>query len=169
LIKVNLWFPSSVQAFATSAVVFPSAAQAIDRRQERASRRREHLAKLNRRSPRSTIGLVVKDDSVSKGRKPGSSHCGIRPQRTQVALDSAGNEAISPDMLKTFACMARERIRLDNGGYRRDHLRALAQRVEVADKEVRVMGSKSELLRTLVAVSGGKPGVAGVQSSVCPS
>ena len=48
----------------------------------------------------------------------------------------------------------------------RDHLRALAQRVEVADAEVRIMGSKSELLRTLVAACGGKPGVAGVQSSV---
>jgi len=31
--------------------------------------------------------------------------------------------------------------------------RALAQRVEVADKEVRIMGSKSELLRTLMAAS----------------
>ena len=38
---------------------------------------------------------------------------------------------------------------MDSGGYRRDHLRALAQRVEVADAEVRIMGSKSELLRTL--------------------
>jgi hypothetical protein len=47
-----------------------------------------------------------------------------------------------------------------------DRLRALAQRVEVADKEIRIMGSKSELLRTLVAASGGKSGVAGVQSSV---
>jgi hypothetical protein len=27
---------------------------------------------------------------------------------------------------------ARERIRIDGGGYRREHLRALAQRVEVA-------------------------------------
>ncbi len=69
-------------------------------------------------------------------------------------------------MVRTFARAARQRIRLDSGGYRRDHLRALAQRVEVADKEVRIMGSKSELLRTLVAASGGKPGVAGVHSSV---
>lgn len=30
---------------------------------------------------------------------------------------------------------ARERIRLEGGGYRRDHLRALAQRVEVAGCE----------------------------------
>jgi hypothetical protein len=60
--------------------------------------------------------------------------------------------------------VARERIRLAGGGYRRDHLRALAQRIEVADKEVRIMGS--ELLRTLVAASGGKSAAIGVQSSV---
>lgn len=60
-------------------------------------------------------------------------------------------------MVRTFARTARQRIRLDSGGYRRDHLRALAQRVEVADKEVRIMGSKSELLRTLLAASGENP------------
>jgi site-specific DNA recombinase len=55
---------------------------------------------------------------------------------------------------------------LESGGYRRDQLRALAQRVEVADAEVRITGSKSELLRTLVAASGGKPGAIGVRSLV---
>ena len=49
---------------------------------------------------------------------------------------------------------------------RRDHLRALAQRIEVADTEVHIMGSKPELLRALVAASGGKTGVAGVRRSV---
>jgi site-specific DNA recombinase len=34
-------------------------------------------------------------------------------------------------------------MRTDGGGYRRDHLRALAQRVEVDQKELRIMGSKS--------------------------
>jgi site-specific DNA recombinase len=33
----------------------------------------------------------------------------------------------------------------------RDHLRAVAQRVEVGAQELRIMGSKSELLRTFVA------------------
>ena len=47
-------------------------------------------------------------------------------------------------------------MRTENGGYRRDHLRAPAQRVEVDAKEVRIMGSKSELLRTLVAASSAK-------------
>ena len=50
--------------------------------------------------------------------------------------------------------------------YRRDHLRALAQRVEVADKEVRIRGSKSDLLRTLAAASGAKSAAPGVRSSV---
>jgi hypothetical protein len=57
-------------------------------------------------------------------------------------------------------------IRIDGGGYRRDHLRALAQRVEVADREVRIIGSKSTLLQTLAAAGGIKPATPGVRSSV---
>jgi hypothetical protein len=87
--------------------------------------------------------------------------------RIEAALSSEGGEAISADMLKSFARKARERIRLENGGYRRDHLRALAQRVEVDETEARIMGSRSELLRTLVAAaSGGKSAAFGVHSSV---
>ena len=56
-------------------------------------------------------------------------------------------------------------MRLENGGYRRDHLHALAQRAEVADDEVRIMGSKSELLRTLVAASSVQSAVFGVYTS----
>jgi hypothetical protein len=41
------------------------------------------------------------------------------------------------------------------GGYRRDHLRALGQRVEVDENKVLIMGSKSELL-TPVAASSAK-------------
>jgi site-specific DNA recombinase len=65
-----------------------------------------------------------------------------------------------------FAQTARERIRIDGGGYRREHLRAVAQRVEVADGEVRIMGSKGNLLRTLAAASGAKSATPGVRSSV---
>jgi hypothetical protein len=57
-------------------------------------------------------------------------------------------------MVRTLAETARRHIRLEGGGYRRDHLRALAQRVEVADGEVRIMGSKSRLLQVLVANGG---------------
>ena len=76
-------------------------------------------------------------------------------ERAEGALDRLG-PSVTPQALKTFARTARKRMRTENGGYRRDHLRALAQRVEVDAKEVRVMGSKSELLRTLVAASNAK-------------
>ena len=57
-------------------------------------------------------------------------------------------------------------MRNGTGGYRRDHLRALAQRVEVDDREVRIMGHKSALLRALVASEGGKTAGIGVPSFV---
>jgi site-specific DNA recombinase len=57
-------------------------------------------------------------------------------------------------MLSKFARTACERMRMEGGGYRRDHFRALAQRVEVDTGEVRIMGSKSNLLQTLAAVAG---------------
>ena len=50
------------------------------------------------------------------------------------------------------------------GGHRRDRLRALAQRIEIA--EVRIMGSKSELLGALVAGSIVETAAFGVRSSV---
>ena len=53
-----------------------------------------------------------------------------------------------------------------SGGYRRDRPRALAQRVEVDAKEVRIMGSKSILLGTLVAASSAKTAGLGVPSFV---
>ena len=56
-------------------------------------------------------------------------------------------------------------MRAESGGYRRDHLRARAQCVEVDAKEVR-MGSKSVLLRTLIAGSSARMAGLGVPSSV---
>jgi hypothetical protein len=52
-------------------------------------------------------------------------------------------QPVTTTVLRKFAAAARKRMRIEGGGYRRDHLRALAQRVEVADREVRIMGSKA--------------------------
>ena len=79
-------------------------------------------------------------------------------------LESSGQRTIAPALLRKFAMTARERIRIEGGGYRRNHLRALAQRVEVADKEVRIMGSKHDFLRTLTAASGVKPAMISEQT-----
>lgn len=108
----------------------------IDRRQERVERRRAHLAELNRRITETDQrigrlfvaiegGMIDKDDAMAN-LKALRDQATADAERTQLALDSSGSQGVTPDMLKTFACKARERIRLDNGGYQRDHLRALA-------------------------------------------
>jgi hypothetical protein len=86
-------------------------------------------------------------------------------ERAEGAIERLG-PAITIQSVKKFARTARKRMRIEGGGYRRDYLRALTQRVEVDTKELRIMGSKIELLRTLVAASSAKTAGFGVPSSV---
>ena len=144
-----------------------------DRRRERSGRQREHIAERNRRAAEAKArlkrrydaieaGFADLDDPTLKDRIDGLQ--AIRDQakadaeRAQVMLQNPGSQAVTLQMLSKIARAARQRIRLEGGGYRRDRLRALARRVEVADGEVRIMRSKSRLLRTLVA-NGGAGGV----------
>ena len=132
-------------------------AAVLDRRQERSQRQREHIAELNKRAAESELrlkrlydaieaGIAEIDDPALKDRIDG-----LNAIRAQAMPQHSGSQAVTPQMLTRFARTARERMRLPGGGYRRDHLRALAQRVEVADGKVRIIGSKSRLLQTLVA------------------
>ena len=156
-------------------------AAVLDRRQERSERRREHIAELNKRAAETDLrlkrlydaiesGVADLDDPALKDRIAGLKATRDQAQadaeRAQAMAEGSGQQAISPQMVRKFAKTARERMRIEGGGYRREHLRALAQRVEVADGEVRIMGSKGDLLRTLAATSGVKPATPGVRSSV---
>jgi site-specific DNA recombinase len=143
-------------------------ATVLDRRQERSERQHEHIGELNRRAAESEArlkrlydaieaGVADLHDPALKDRIDGLK--AIRDQskadaeRAQAMLENSGSKAITPQMVRNFAETARRNIRLEGGGYRRDHLRALAQRVEVADGEVRIMGSKSRLLQVLTGKS----------------
>jgi site-specific DNA recombinase len=152
----------------------------LDRREERAERRSAHIAELRKRASEADAKLKRLYDAIENGVADLSDPMledrvaelkAIRDQaradaeRAQEAIERTG-PAITPQALKTFARQTRKRMRTESGGYRRDHLRALAQRVEVDAKEIRIMGSKSELLRTLVAVSSAKTAGFGVPSSV---
>src|SRR5690606_35943780 len=128
-------------------------------------RRREHIGELNRRATESEarlkrlydaieVGVAALNDPALKDRIEG-----VKAIRDQARTDSeralamhhsSGSHAITPQKLGAFARTARQRIRLEGGGYRRDHLRALAQRVEVDTGVVRIMGSKSRLLQALI-------------------
>jgi site-specific DNA recombinase len=152
----------------------------LDRREERGKRRTAHIAELRKRATDADAKLKRLYDAIGNGiadvsdptlRERVTELKAIRDQaradaeRAEGALDRLG-PSITPQALKTFASQARRRMRTETGGYRRDHLRALAQRVEVDAKEVRTMGSKSVLLRTLVAASSAKTAGFGVPSFV---
>lgn len=47
-------------------------------------------------------------------------------ERVLAILQKAGSKAVTPEMLTKFARAARQRISLEGGGYRRDHLSARA-------------------------------------------
>jgi site-specific DNA recombinase len=152
----------------------------LHRRQEHAERRATHIAELRKRAAEAEAKLKRLYDAIENGVADVSDPLlkervtelkSVRDQaradaeRAEGALDRAG-PSITPQVLKTFASQARKRMRTESGGYRRDYLRALAQRIEVDAKEIRIMGSKSALLRSLVAASSAKTVGFGVPSFV---
>ena len=151
----------------------------LDRREERADRRRAHAGELAKRAAEADIRVKRLYDAIESGvadlsdpsLKERIAELKATRDQAQIDLDRATisrentPQAIDSDSLRRFAETARRRMRGSDGGYRRDHLRALAQRVEVGKGEVRIMGSRTELLRTLVA-SSGVPPAASVRASV---
>ena len=142
----------------------------LDRRCERAERRKSHIAELRKRAAEADAKLKRLYDAIENGvadlsdpmlkdrigeLKATRDQARLDAERAEDAIERSG-PTITPKALKTFARTVRKRMRTDGGGYRLDHLRALAQRVEVDQKEPRIMGSKSVLLRTLVAASSAK-------------
>jgi hypothetical protein len=119
-------------------------ASVLDHRQERAERRREHIAELNKRVAETDLrlkrlydaiesGVANLDDPALKDRiaslKATRDQAQSDAERATAMLASSGQQAITPQMVQKFAKTARERIRIDGGGYRRDHSRTrLARR-----------------------------------------
>ncbi|MGJ0511109.1 hypothetical protein [Methylocystis sp.] len=137
-------------------------ASVLDCRRDRAERRRGHIGELNRRAAEADArfrrlysaiesGVADLDDPALKERvaelKATRDQAQADAQRASQAAEGLG-ATITPAHVAAFAQEAGERIRLPGGGYRRDLLRALAQRGEVAERKVRIMGSKGTLLRT---------------------
>lgn len=153
----------------------------LDRRQERAERRCEHLADLNRRIAETDqrlnrlydaigSGVAALDDVGLKDRianlKAIRDQATADAERIRMTLDGSGDRAVTPEMIDALSETTRKSLRIEGGGYRRDHLRTFAQRVEVADDEVRIMGNKSDVFQTLVAASSGETAAFAVRSSV---
>lgn len=154
--------------------------QVLEHRQEWNDRRRGHIAELRKRVAEAEAKLKRLYEAIENGvinaadpslKDRITELSAIRDQahadveRAAAALERVG-PAITPESLRRFALSARRKLRNEDGTYRRDHLRAVAQRVEVVSpSEIRILGTKTELLRTLV-VAAGVESAAGVRSFI---
>jgi site-specific DNA recombinase len=64
---------------------------------------------------------------------------------------------LTPEIVKRFAGEAKRRLRTDAGDYRRHHLQALAQRIEVGEDTIRIKGTRTHLLRILAGEGVARP------------
>jgi site-specific DNA recombinase len=119
----------------------------LDRRQQRAERRREHIAELNKRAAETELRLKRLSDAIETGvadladlalKERIASLRAIRDQvqpdaqRAAAMLETSAQQAVTPQMV--------QEVRSDGGRADQDrwrrlsprYLRALAQRVEVA-------------------------------------
>jgi len=140
----------------------------LERRHQWAESRRTHVAEMRRRASEAEArlhrlyqliesGAASPSEPVLAGRlaelNATRDQAHADADRAEATMEKA-DSAVTPETLRAFALAARKRLRNEDGTYRRDHLRALAQRVEVEGDAVRIMGSKTELLRTLIACAG---------------
>ena len=117
-------------------------------------------AKLTRLYEAIENGLAELDDANLKGRiielKRIRDAARADADRAENRDEGEGNR-LTPDLLRRFAAEARNKIRAPDGGFRRNYLQALVQRIEVGADKILIKGSKPNLLQTLAA-SGGNYG-----------
>ena len=141
----------------------------IDRRDEFVQRRSKHIADLRKRATEADAKLQRLYEAIENGlADPGDRSLKTRIAELKDARDGLEGEAqraatamermgpsLTPELLRQFAQATRDMLRAEDGGYRRDLLKAVAQRVEVTSKgALRISGCKVELLRTLSANNG---------------
>jgi site-specific DNA recombinase len=152
--------------------------QILERRDDWVAQRRLHVADLERRATEAEAKLKRLYEAIENGVLD-MSDPSLKDRITELAAtrDQARGDAdravshiekigptITPESLRAFAKAARKKLRNNDGSFARDHIRAVAQRVEVVSKtEVRIRGQRSELLRTLTAASGVEAAVLGVR------
>ncbi|MET0250920.1 MAG: zinc ribbon domain-containing protein [Novosphingobium sp.] len=152
--------------------------QILERRDEWVSQRRLHVADLQRRATEAEAKLKRLYEAIENG-VIDVSDASLKDRIAELTAtrDQARGEAdravshiekigpaVTPDTLRGFALAARKKLRNGDGTFARDHVRAVAQRVEVVSRnEVRIRGLRSELLRTLTAAFGVEAAVLGVR------
>src|SRR5439155_16149552 len=144
----TIWSRSTSSSVCCSPGVLSNFCRVLDRRTERAERRKLHITELRKRAAEADAKLRRLYDAIENS---------VADLSDPMRKDRIGELKATPDQARLdaeraedaierggpFARTARKRMRTDGGGYRRDHLRAFAQRVEVDQKELRIMERKA--------------------------
>lgn len=152
----------------------------LDRREDWIERRRSHVGELRKRAAEASNKLTrlyaaIEDGLVGQGSE------GLRDRireleaikaegladadRAEAAIEKLG-PMITPESIERMASATREALRNPEGKYRRAQVRAVAQRVEVlSTTEIKIMGGRTELLRTMAASAGAHSVLTEVRSS----
>lgn len=141
----------------------------LDRRSDWIERRHRHVADLRKRATEAEQrlqrlylsieqGIIDPTDASLKQRvitiKAQRDKAEGDAQRAASAIDRI-TPTLTPDLLRRFSEATREMFRDDKGAYRRDLIRAVAQKVELlSPHEAKICGSRVELLRTLASNNG---------------
>ena len=151
----------------------------LDRRAEWIDRRHAHVTELRQRAATAAAKLsrlyqAIEDgvadtadqDFKDRMKELASMRDEARADadRAEAAIERLG-PSLTPEKLQAFAQATKARLRAEDGSYRREHIRAVAQRVEVLSaKEIQIMGNRTDLLRTLAASSGENAAILEVRS-----
>ena len=119
----------------------------LERRTKQADDYRESIARLRRQAADADAKLTRLYDAIENGlADTGDENLKGRLKELRTVRDAARSDAdraearagdrssdITEDAIRHFAGEAKRRMRTADGGYRRHHLQALAQRIEVGD------------------------------------
>ncbi|WP_292664776.1 hypothetical protein [Mesorhizobium sp.] len=139
-------------------------AEQVDREKDRAGDLRRQAAdaegKLTRLYEAIENGLADLADSNLKGRIAELKRIRDAANADAERAEHRDSQAIeiTQEAVARFAEGVRQRLRAQDGSFRRHHLQTLVQRVEVGADRILIKGSKATLLQTLVA-SRGNPSV----------
>ena len=153
----------------------------IDRRSVWVEQRHKHVADLRKRATEAEARLHRLYEAIEAGlASPSDPQLKVRigdlVSQRDTAIEDAGRAEraierlgplVTPDLLRKFAKATRKMLRAEDGAYRRDLLRAVAQRVEVhSPTRLVISGCRVELFRTLAATGGVKEAALAVPTRV---
>ncbi len=145
----------------------------LDRRDAEAARLKERAANLRKQAAEADAKLTRLYEAIENGLADladvnlKSRMTELKAIRDTARVDADRADAkdadkalrVTPDILRRFAGEAKRRLRKEDGTFRRHHVQALAQRVEVGRDDIRITGSRVKLLGTLAGAGLASPGV----------